>query len=194
MENTGKKVSDAILQRASVIVIGGREYSVAPPTYGTLLRLSEYVSRMPAARKAADETAIGNIIGRIKDEAYAPAVLAILVLGAKRCDEPYKEKSLQRVVVGEKVITKYKLGFIPVRSVEYVYEDRGVETSTGRTELEYLTDVFMNEASVSEVSMAIAEIVNNRMEIGFFLNITDFLKGVNITKPTKETKATVHGH
>ena len=55
MESIEKKVTDAILQRASLsIEIEGKEYPIAPATPATLILVSELIAEMPEVRSDVD--------------------------------------------------------------------------------------------------------------------------------------------
>lgn len=167
MKTVENKVSEAINQFESTIIIDGREYEVPAPTYGTLYEIASILSNAPKASNEIEDKNIPIILSRAQNELYAPKVLATLILGSKRLhDIHYSNKCFKWLKWAKK--RQYK-------------------------EVDYLTDIFTHESRISEVIIAVADIINNRMDLAFFLQGTIFLKGLNSTKQTKEIEATVHG-
>lgn len=152
MTEAGQKTANALLQQSTSIVIAGKEYFVPAPTYATLVRLSAYINDKDVSIDETNPQA-SDILALARDEATAPEVLAVLVLGAKECDNKKRRFGL----------FKY-----------------------GKTKFEELAEYFSNEASVSDVTTAVVDILNNRLELGFFYRGITTLKETNQLKKTKE--------
>lgn len=168
--NTSKKVAKAILQESTPITIDGIEYYVAPPTYGTLIKISEIVADSQATDELSDNTSVSDILKQVRSAVNAPTVLAALILGSKRLNDIHVSKNSGKWLKWAKNRHEKPI-----------------------TELEYLTNLFTHEARISEVILALVDILNNRMDIAFFLQGSTYLKGVNMTKPTKEISLIVPG-
>ena len=79
MINTEQKVAETLLELPKVITIGGTEYSIAPPTIGTLAMMSAEISKLDG-----DGTDIQGIIKRAESNAdILTRIGAIVILGAK---------------------------------------------------------------------------------------------------------------
>lgn len=193
MKTVEQRVSNTINEESTSIVIGGKEYFVAPPTWGTLVKVSEFISKMPEAMNYDSEVPLSEILDRIRNEGYAPAVLATLIVGSKDIRDNKRHIERQEVIKREiKKVVKHRFGFIPyiANDIVEIKEEKDVDMGS---ELEYLTEVFTHECKVSDVALALNEILQNRSDMAFFLSTTNILRGQNRTKPTKETKATALG-
>lgn len=168
MTKAGKKTVNTLLQRSESILIDGKEYMVPAPTYGTLVMLSGYINEADINLKE-DIINVADILHLAKEEATAPEVLAILILGAKECDK--------REVISKEV-TKKRFGIFPYKEICRVESDK--------TKFDILSDYFRYEVAISEIVTAINEILNNRMDLGFFYRGIATLKRMNLIKPTKE--------
>lgn len=79
MNNTEQKVAETLLELPKVITIGGVDYSIAPPTIGTLAMMSAEISKLDA-----EGTDIQGIIKRAESNAdILTRIGAIVILGAK---------------------------------------------------------------------------------------------------------------
>ena len=79
MNNTEQKVAETLLELPKVITIGGVDYSIAPPTIGTLAMMSAEISKLDG-----DATDIQGIIKRAESNAdILTRIGAIVILGAK---------------------------------------------------------------------------------------------------------------
>lgn len=168
--DTSKKVAKAILQESTTIIIDGKEYDIAPPTYGTLIKISEIVSESQATHELSDKTSVSDILEQAQNAVNAPAVLAVLILGSKRLNDIHVSENSGKWLKWAKNRQEKPI-----------------------TELEYLTNLFTHEARISEVILALVDILNNRMDIAFFLQGSTYLKGINMTKRTKEISQIVPG-
>ncbi len=157
------KVSEAINQLPSTIIIDGKEYQIAPPTYGTLLMVSAILSKHSQSIEFTDNTSISDILDSIESHSYAPEVLAVLVLGSKRIKE-------------NRACLLYK--WLKWIKIEH------------KTELEKLTEIFSDDTRILEVVTNVITILKERMDLGFFVQAGIFLKGAIMTAPTKEINPT----
>lgn len=153
------QISDAINQLPNNIIIDGKEYKIAPPTYGTLLMISAILSKQVKSIEFTDKTSISDILDNIESQSYAPEVLATLVLGSKK--------------IKEQRINKYP------KCLKWLKNSR-------KTDLEKLTEIFSDDTRISEVATNVIKILNERMDLGFFVQAGIFLKGAVMTAPTKE--------
>lgn len=85
--NVQKKVSEAVLQEARTIKLGGRIYRVAPPTVGTLIMASAKIAELPEEMEVRKGREKEDLIAQAKDFVALPEILAILILGAKKIKE-----------------------------------------------------------------------------------------------------------
>ena len=78
------EVADTILQRKRKITIGGRVYSVAPPSAATLIQMSAEVSELPGGMRIdGDGDYFSATILRAKDCAALGRILATMMIGAR---------------------------------------------------------------------------------------------------------------
>lgn len=79
MNNTEQKVAETLLELPKAITIGCTEYSIAPPTIGTLAMISAEISKLDG-----DATDIQGIIKRAQENVdILTRIGAIIILGAK---------------------------------------------------------------------------------------------------------------
>ena len=79
-----REVADTILQRKRRITIGGRVYSVAPPTAATLIQVSAEVSELPGGMRIdGDGDYFSATILGAKDCAALGRILATMMIGAR---------------------------------------------------------------------------------------------------------------
>jgi hypothetical protein len=159
MDTLEKIVSDTILQKSSdVIVIDDVEYPITPPTPGTLIMVSEFISQMPIINKNAENVLI-EVLGKAKDMALIGKIAATLILGAKRIKE-------RRYVYG-----KNRWFGVAKRTLEIDYLS------------ERILDEVTNETLVNLVSKRLG-----KMQIGDFFQLTASLSEANLLKRTKEAE------
>ena len=159
MDTLEKIVSDTILQKSSdVIVIDDVEYPITPPTPGTLIMVSEFISQMPIINKNAENVLI-EVLGKAKDMALIGKIAATLILGAKRIKE-------RRYVYG-----KNRWFGVAKRTLAIDYLS------------ERILDEVTNETLVNLVSKRLG-----KMQIGDFFQLTASLSEANLLKRTKEAE------
>ena len=77
------KVADTIMQRPSEVRLGGKVYRVAPPSIGTLILVSDMISRLPEDTPTRKGREKEDILAVAKDFGLVPEILAALILGAR---------------------------------------------------------------------------------------------------------------
>ena len=166
--NIQSRVASTILEDAHKVVLGGREYRVAPPTLGTLIRASEMIARLPEAIKVTKNREFQDILAAAKDYRAVADFVAVLILGAK--------KAVEEVEVTERV------GFLKRKK------------KVRLTRCEVLSREILDTVSPAELKDAIVPLLEVLQLNDFFITTT-FLSGINVTKPTREvgTKATASG-
>lgn len=175
MDNLEKKVSDAILQKTSdVIVIDGVEYPIASPTPATIILISELVSTMPTVKRDT-KSILHEVLSTAKDLSVIGNIAVALILGAKRI----KEKRLVEVKreTGTRKWSWRKFRFVASTKA----------TTQSRLETDYLAERIMDEVSPE----ALLKIVSKRlglMQIGDFFELTASLSEANQLKRTKEAE------
>lgn len=179
-ETIEKKVTDAILQRASVTLeIEGREYPISPASPATIILVSELVATMPAVDSQADNI-LFEVLRTAKDTAVIGKIAATLILGAKRIRE-------QKTIMAERVVPFKRFSFKKMRLVNSFKVEK-FEVN----ELEYLADLILLNCS----NVALREVVETRltnMEIGSFFGLTTSLSAANQIKRTREVVETAFG-
>lgn len=180
MESIEKKVTDAILQRASLsIEIEGREYPIAPATPATLILVSELIAEMPEVRSNVDNI-LFETLRTARDCKVVGKIVATLILGAKRIKE-------NRSLTIEKESSSRRFSWRKLRFINEVKKDIGVVS-----ELEYLSTLILENCSPA----AIGQVVSQRlMDMGLsdFFGLTTSLSEANLLKSTKEVEATQFG-
>ena len=83
MANVQKKVSDTLLEKVQTVTLGNKKYKVPPPTLGTLVMVSEYISTLPEFEMDRGDIT-RSVIGNAKDTGGIARILAVLILGAKK--------------------------------------------------------------------------------------------------------------
>lgn len=180
MESIEKKVTDAILQRASTsIEIEGVRYGIAPPTPATLIMVSELVAEMPDVN-VDTKNLLQEVLRTAKDSDIIGTITAILILGAKRVRER------RMITVGRPVVAR-RFSFKKFRFVRY--------TKTVMEEVEEvkrLSELILENCENS----TILNVLKTRlidMQITDFFAITTSLNVANLLKPTKEVGTTAFG-
>ena len=172
--NIQSRVADELLQTPETFYFGGVRYSVPPPTFGTLTRVSGMLARIPSEGITAEE---GKEFGAIISSAYkygvVPRIVALLILGAKEAAEPAQ---------------KSRGGFPLFR----LFRRKKDAVIAGKTKLDALTERLDLEASPGELKDAIVPLLE-RLELKDFFVLTTFLHRLNVTKPTKVEEATAPG-
>lgn len=162
------RVAQTILEDSHRVVLGGKEYRVAPPTLGTLIRASEMIARLPEAIKVNEGREFQDILAAAKDYRALADFAAVLILGAKKA--------------AEEVEVREKVGFLR----------RSKKVSQTRAEV--LSREILDSTSPSELKEAVIPLLEGLQLNDFFITTT-FLSGINVTKPTRkvETKPTASG-
>ena len=175
MESIEKKVTDAILQRASMSVeIEGNIYPIAPATPATLILVSEFVAEMPEINTDS-ENLLFETLRTAKDCAIVGNIVATLILGARRINE-------KRIVT---VPHRYKSRRFSWKNLRWVTAYKTVQKEI--TELEYLSTLVLENCSPAVIS----EIVSKRlidMGISDFFGLTTSLSAANLIRRTREVE------
>ena len=169
-KNIQASVAETILEHNNQIVLGGKRYSVAPPTLGTLIRASAMIARMPKRLTVTKEREYQDIMAQAKDYAPLANLVAILILGEKKARE---------------IEPSSKGGWLSKR-----------KEKAPQTREQALAREILDNVPASEIRGAIAPLMA-RLELDDFFVVTTFLNGINVTQPTKEKvepEATVSGH
>lgn len=159
-ETTEQKVAREILQKPEEITVGGRTYSVPPPSVATLILASEAASRLPRLELGKDDIVTGSL--RTARECRGTGdILAVLILGAKRIRE---EREARRSGLG-----------------------RLFRRLSGRPRpdcVEELSERLLEELSPHAAQSLLARLLA-RMELADFFALTTFLQEASLTRPTK---------
>ena len=171
------KVAETILQKLDEVNVGGKTYTIAPPSTATLILVSETVSKMPQV--TMDDTKImEESLKYAKDFGqYDGEKAAILILGARHHKETVKtqEKREKRRFFG----------------IFKTYEEVEVETVVDRKA--ELVERLLNDIPPKELHALVALLLR-KMQVADFFALTTFLVGINIIQPTKVgTEATASG-
>lgn len=167
-ETIQQRAADTILQRRRAVQIGGETIEVAPPTVGTLIIMSEYLSQMPDMANDK-ERYLFEVIAKAKDCKPLAYAVSALIVGAKHWDDEIPNPRLKRRFPWQ------KKAFIKRR--------------------DYIADLILNELSPAELSECTGKLLNS-MEIADFFACTIFLQGAAVGKPTRkmtDTGATPSG-
>lgn len=159
------KVSQTILQQKEEIVIGGKTYTIAPPSVATLILASEVVSHLPQDKLNEDKI-VEETLSIAKECREIGDLAAILILGAKHIND--------RVERREKRRKRFLWGLIHV--------DR--EVRVAETAKEALSRELLEDTTPKDLHQAIARILL-KMQVGDFFGLTTFLTEINLIRPTK---------
>lgn len=171
---TEEKAAKTILQQTEEMEIGGKKYTIAPPSVATLILASEVVSHLPQ-EKLNDDQIIEETLSIAKDCREIGDLAAILILGAKHINDKVERREKRR--------RSLLWGLIHTERTETVTES--AKEALSRELLENVTPV--------ELHAAIARIIL-KMQVGDFFSLTTFLTEINLIRPTKVgTKATASG-
>lgn len=168
------KTAQTVLQEPKEIKIGEKIYSVAPPSLGTLILVSEAVSRLPQIR-LDEKKVMQESLSIAKDCRELAEIAAILIIGAKHINGKVERRHTAR--------KKLLWGLFSKSRTETIIENRK----------EALTRELLEEVTPRELHNIIAQILL-QMEVGDFFGLTTFLTEINLTRPTKvETAPTASG-
>lgn len=174
MTNIQARVADELLQVPETFSFGGIKYTIAPPTFGTLSRVSAMLTRIPAAVEIPEKgKEFETIVASAHKYGIVPRIVAMLILGAKEAEKP------------DTSTREGNISFLGIRRKKR----RGI---VQRTKLDALAEKLDLEASPSELKNAIAPLLE-RLELKDFFVLTTFLHRLNVTKPTKVEEATAPG-
>lgn len=180
MESIEKKVTDAVLQRASSSIdIEGVNYGIAPPTPATLILVSEQIAAMPEVN-VDNNNILQEVLRTAKDSSIIGKITAILILGAKRVRE-HRLVSVERPVISRRFSLR-KFRFIK-------YTKKVIEEVE---EVERLSELILENCTNGTIS----EVLRKRlidMQVTDFFAITTSLSVANLLKPTKEVGTTAYG-
>lgn len=155
------KVADAILQRPQEVTLGGKTYSVAPPSIGTLILVSELISEVPIY-DVQEGKEITSMVEVAKNWKVLPRIYATLILGIKHIND---EESVDGGGFFMRRKQKRKLIDILVKEIE-------------------------DNVSPSELIAKMFPLIQS-LELGDFFELTTFLQGIKLLEPTKvEAKKT----
>lgn len=167
-----------MLQAPRKVRIGDREYEVAPPSFGTLMLVSEILARVPDMGDLAEESAntkAALVLQRAREFGLLPELLATLILGSKHVKdtETYTERRKRggiRGLFGAREET--------VKTVS-VYERMVAE--------------IRDNVEPAELSELVPWLIGGLQLTDFFV-LTTFLREIKLAEPTKvEKKATARG-
>lgn len=90
------QVAETILEKPFSVTIGNKTYNAAPPSVGTLILVSEAVSRIPEA-PLNGEKIVESTLAIAADCAPIAEIAAILILGAKAIREGERKPFYKRL-------------------------------------------------------------------------------------------------
>ena len=163
---TEQKVAQEILQESETIEIGGRVFSVAPPSVATLIKASEAVSQLPRL-ELDKEDIVSDSLRVAKDCRKIGDILAVLILGARqiRQAEKVRENGLKRAI-------------------------RAIFGKRGRADIvRELADDLLEGMTPHDLQSLAVRLLS-RMQLSDFFALTTFLQEVNMTRPTKVVRET----
>ena len=180
MKSIEQKVTDAILQRASLsIEIEGREYPIAPATPATLILVSELIAEMPVINSNADNI-LFETLRTARDCKVLGRIVATLILGAKRIKE-------KRTIAVEKTTRTRSFSWKKLRFIEELNKE--VEEVD---ELEYISTLILENCSPASIGQVVSQRLID-MGLSDFFGLTTSLSAANLLKSTKEVEATQFG-
>lgn len=164
-QNIESKVARTILQEPEEITIGGKTYTIAPPSVATLILASEAVSGLPHVH-LDEEKVVEETLSIAKDCRKLGDLMAILILGAKHINDPVERRKSQK--------ERRMWGlFHTTRSI-----------TINETAREVLSRELLENASPRELHNALAQLVK-KIQVGDFFGLTTFLTEINLMRPTK---------
>lgn len=172
--NIETKVARTILQQPEEMTIGGKTYTIAPPSVATLILASEVVSHLPQVHLDEDKI-VEETLWIAKDCRKLGDLMAILILGARHINDTVerREKRQKRLLWG---------------LIRYTKEETIIETAK-----EALSRELLEEVTPRDLQNSIGKILF-KMQVGDFFGLTTFLTEINLMRPTKvETEPTASG-
>ncbi|MCM1502296.1 MAG: hypothetical protein NC115_06470 [Bacteroidales bacterium] len=161
------KVAKTILQRPEKVIIGQKEYSIAPPSVATLILMSEEISKMPRLDMSTDSI-VSDVLRNAKDCRGIGDILAVAILGAKGLTS--KKKAVRKGLFGLRA--------------ETVETEKDLKAELSRTILEECTPKELNDIFIR---------VLKDMQLSDFFGLTVSLTEINLLRKTKETGTTASG-
>ena len=175
MEKTiEEQAAQTILQEPEEITVGGKNYTMAPPSVATLILVSALVSRLPHLH-LNDKKVIEETLAVAKDCQVLGDIAATLILGAKHVNdiEETRHKRKRRHLWGLFCTTE--------------------TTITTETKKERLSRELLEDTTPRELHNIIAQSLL-KMQVGDFFGLTTFLTEINLMRQTKvETAVTASG-
>lgn len=172
--NIETRVAQTILQQPEKMVIGGKTYTIAPPSVATLILASEVVSHLPQVHLDEDKI-VEETLWIAKDCRKLGDLMAILILGARHINDKVerREKRQKRLLWG---------------LIRYTKEETIIETAK-----DALSRELLEEVTPRDLQNSIGKILF-KMQVGDFFGLTTFLTEINLMRPTKvETEPTASG-
>lgn len=168
------KAAETILQQPEEIIIGGKTYTIAPPSVATLILVSGAVSRLPHIHldenKVVEET-----LAVAKDCKELGDIAATLILGAKHINDIVESRHTER--------RRHLWGLFSTPHTIITIE----------TKKEQLSRELLENTTPRDLHNLIAQTLL-KMQVGDFFGLTTFLTEINLMRPTKvETEATASG-
>lgn len=167
-----------MLQVPATVKIGDREYDVAPPTFGTLLLVSERLAEVPDIGETDGldgRERASWLIKRARDFGVLPEILATLILGSKHISD--KEDVVER------------------RRMEGIRGFFGAKENivTSVSVFDRLVKEIRDEVSPSQMTDIIPWLIGG-LQLSDFFVLTTFLREINLAEPKKVVKkATARG-
>lgn len=160
MQTIESKVASAILEKPiGELEIEGVRYTIAPPSIGTLILVSEIVSTLPIVEKVSKEEVTNSVLHNAKYFKALGDIAAVLILGAKGLTE---------------IKIKRRFRYIPfIHTTETI--DKKAQLS--KAIIENIRPTLFFDIIVRRLQ---------DMEIGSFFAITTSLSEANLLKPTRE--------
>lgn len=153
------KTARAILQTTIEEKIGATTYAIAPPSLGTLILVSEAISKLPVTTVDVDNV-LQEGLRNAKHCRILGEIVAILVLGSK---------GINRIRIVEK---RRFFGLIRTREEVLLREE--------------IAKSVLEDLQPEILGPLIGRLLEG-MQVAFFLGIIISLAEVNVTKPTKTT-------
>lgn len=175
MEQTVEhKAAQTILQQPEEISIGGKTYTVAPPSVATLILVSGAVSRLPHLH-LDDNKVLEETLAIAKDCAELGDIAATLIIGAKHINDIVERRQIEK--------KRHLCGLFHTKRTVVEFE----------TAKERLSRELLEELTPRDLHNLVASILQ-KMQVGDFFGLTTFLTEINMMRPTKVvTEATASG-
>ncbi len=175
MNTIEKKVADTILEQPTdFIKVGETEYTIAPPTTGTLILVSGLVSTLPIVKKDADN-ALYEVLSTAKDLSIIGKIAATLILGAKRIKE-------RRTAIKTEAEQYTRWSWRKMRTVTMTKT-----TTSEALEADLLAERLLDEVDIKTLSDIVVKCLG-KSQFGDFFVLTTSLSEVNLLKRTKEVE------